>query len=483
MPVNILMPALSPTMEKGNLAKWLKKEGDKVKPGDVIAEIETDKATMEYEAIDEGTLAKIVVPEGTQDVPVNQLIAVLAEEGEDVKAAAANAGKAAVPSKPGATAAKIAGSGTPSPQPSPQRGEGVTPRPSPQTGTSMQRREEEHHSLPQTQAAPSPRGGEGGGEGARTIGIGGNRIFSSPLARRLAKEAGVDLARIQGSGPHGRVIARDVEAAKSGKGLVRPAPALTPSPPPVAVAAPSDDKIRALFEPGSYDVIPHDNIRRVIARRLVEAKLTIPHFYLTLDCNIGTLLAAREQINAAAPKDKDGKPAYKISVNDFAIKALALALRRVPDANVTWTEGAMLKHKHSDIGVAVSIPGGLITPVVRRAETKSLSVVSNEMRDFAARARARKLKPEEYQGGTSAVSNLGIYGIRDFAAVINPPHATILAVGAGEERAVARNGKIEAQWMMSVTLSTDHRAVDGALGAQLLGAFKALIENPMLMLV
>ena len=221
----------------------------------------------------------------------------------------------------------------------------------------------------------------------------------------------------------------------------------------------------------------------MIARRLVEAKLTIPHFYLTLDCNIGTLLAARDEINAAAPKDKDGKPAYKISVNDFAIKALALALQRVPDANVTWTEGAMLKHKQSDIGVAVSIPGGLITPVVRRAQAKSLSDISNEMKDYAARARARKLRPEEYQGGTSAVSNLGMYGIKEFAAIINPPHATILAVGAGQERAVVRNGKIEVQWMMSVTLSTDHRAVDGALGAQLLGAFKALVENPMLMIV
>ena len=321
--------------------------------------------------------------------------------------------------------------------------------------------------------------GEGGPAGSAP----GNRVFSSPLARRLAREAGIELARIQGSGPHGRVIARDVEAAKSGRGLAGPAPAPASAPPSaaLAVAAPSDEKIRALFAPGSYDVIPHDNMRKVIARRLVEAKLTIPHFYLTLDCNIGTLIAAREEINAAAPKDKDGKPAYKISVNDFAIKALALALQRVPDANVTWTEAAMLRHRDSDIGVAVSIPGGLITPVVRRAQTKSLSVISNEMKDFAARA--RRLKPEEYQGGTSAVSNLGMYGIKEFAAVINPPHATILAVGAGEERAVVRSGKIEAQWMMSVTLSTDHRAVDGALGAQLLGAFKALIENPMLMIV
>jgi pyruvate dehydrogenase E2 component (dihydrolipoamide acetyltransferase) len=310
-----------------------------------------------------------------------------------------------------------------------------------------------------------------------------NRVFASPLARRLGKEAGIELGRIQGSGPHGRIIARDIEAAKAGKGLVTPAPA-APAPAPMpAVAAPADERIRALFEAGSYDVVPHDNMRRVIARRLVEAKLTIPHFYLTLDCNIGKLLAAREEINALAPKDKEGKPAYKLSVNDFVIKALALALQRVPEANVTWTEGAMLKHKRSDIGVAVSIPGGLITPVVRHAEAKSLSVISNEMKDFAARARARRLKPEEYQGGTSAVSNLGMYGIKDFAAVINPPHATILAVGAGEERAVVRDGKIEAQWMMSVTLSTDHRAVDGALGAQLLGAFKALIENPVLMVV
>jgi pyruvate dehydrogenase E2 component (dihydrolipoamide acetyltransferase) len=464
MPVNILMPALSPTMEKGNLTKWLKKEGDKVKPGDVIAEIETDKATMEYEAIDEGTLAKIVVPEGTQDVPVNQLIAVLAEEGEDVKAAAAAAAKGAPAAKPGDAAPKAA-SAAPAPQSAPQARPGATPGP-----------------LPQTQAVSQARAQQGppmrvNGDGARTAGA--NRVFSSPLARRLAKEAGIDLARIQGSGPHGRVIARDVEAAKSGKGLAAPAAAAAAP----AVHAPSDDAIRALFESGSYEAVPHDNIRKVIARRLTEAKLTIPHFYLTLDCNIDKLLTAREQINAAAPKDKDGKPAYKISVNDFVIKALALALQRVPDANVTWTESAMLKHAHSDIGVAVSIPGGLITPVVRRAETKSLSVISNEMRDFATRARARKLAPHEYQGGTSAVSNLGMYGIKEFYAIINPPHATILSVGAGEERAVVRDGKIEAAHMMTVGLATDHRAVDGALGAVLLGAFKALIENPVLMVV
>jgi pyruvate dehydrogenase E2 component (dihydrolipoamide acetyltransferase) len=469
MPVNILMPALSPTMEKGNLAKWFKKEGDKVKPGDVIAEIETDKATMEYEAIDEGTLAKIVVPEGTQDVPVKALIAVLAEEGEDVKAAAASAGKSApalkpAPPKPAAAA-----------PPPPSTGAAASARPAPAPPPAAKPSEAPRAAAQATQA-PAARRGDGEGMGlART-----NRVFSSPLARRLAKEAGIDLARIQGSGPHGRVIARDVEAAKSGRGLVAPAAAPAAAFP---VQAPADEKIVALFEPGSYEAVSHDNVRKVIARRLLEAKLTIPHFYLTLECNIGKLVAAREEINAAAPKDKDGKAAYKISVNDFVIKALALALQRVPDANVTWTEGAMLRHKHSDIGVAVSIPGGLITPVVRQAEQKSLSVISNEMKDFAARARARKLAPHEYQGGTSAVSNLGMYGIKEFYAIINPPHATILSVGAGEERAIVRNGKIEAAHMMTVGLATDHRAVDGALGAVLLDAFKALIENPVMMVV
>jgi pyruvate dehydrogenase E2 component (dihydrolipoamide acetyltransferase) len=450
MPVNILMPALSPTMEKGNLAKWLKKEGDAVKAGDVIAEIETDKATMEYESIDDGVLAKIVVPEGSQDVPVNQLIAVLAQEGEDPKAAASAAGKGAAPAAaPKPTTAAPAAKTEPKPEPA-ARPPAATTAPS----------------APAAAPASAPAHGA-------------NRIFASPLARRLAKTANIELGRIRGSGPHGRIIARDVEAARSGQGLA-PAAAAAGS---FALPVPSDEKIRALFEPGSYDIIPHDNIRKVIARRLVEAKLTIPHFYLTLDCNIGKLLAAREEINAAAPKDKDGKPAYKLSVNDFVIKALALALQRIPDANVTWTESGMLRHHRSDIGVAVAIPGGLITPVVRHADAKSLSTISNEMKDYASRARARKLKPEEYQGGSSAVSNLGMYGIKDFAAVINPPHATILAVGVGEERAIVRDGKIEAAWMMSVTLSTDHRAVDGALGSELLGAFKALIENPVTMVV
>jgi pyruvate dehydrogenase E2 component (dihydrolipoyllysine-residue acetyltransferase) len=475
MPINILMPALSPTMEKGNLAKWLKKEGDPVKAGDIIAEIETDKATMEVEAADEGVLAKIVVPEGTADVPVNQLIAVLAGEGEDVKAAAAGA-KAAAPSPapapkptPAAEAAPKPAS-APSPQPSPQRGEGAPPSSPPPAAASA--------GSPQT--AP--------GEGARVDlrRMDGGRIFSSPLARRLAREAGIDIGRIQGTGPRGRVVARDIEAAKSGKGLRAPGAPAAPSAiaaAPIAARAPSDDKIRALFEPDSYEVVPHDNMRKIIAQRLTESKLTIPHFYLTVDCTIDKLLSAREEINTTAPKDKDGKPAYKISVNDFVIKALALALQRVPEANVTWTESAMLKHKHSDVGVAVAIKGGLITPVVRKAEQKSLSAISNEMKDFAARARARRLAPHEYQGGSTAVSNLGMYGIKDFYAVINPPHATILSVGAGEARPVVRGGKIEAAQIMTVGLSTDHRAVDGALGAELLAAFKGLIENPVMMLV
>jgi pyruvate dehydrogenase E2 component (dihydrolipoamide acetyltransferase) len=448
MPTNILMPALSPTMEKGNLAKWLKKEGDKVKSGDVIAEIETDKATMEVEAVDEGTLAKIVVPEGTADVPVNQVIAVLAGDGEDVK-----------------TAASGATSSAPAPKAEAPKTEARPAAAAPQPA--------------QASAAPAPKA-----EAPKANGHA--RIFSSPLARRLARESGIDISRVQGTGPHGRVVARDIEAAQKGKGLKAPgaAPIAAAAPAPmIAPAGASDQQIRALYEDGSYEVVPHDNMRRTIAQRLTASTQTIPHFYLTMDCNIGKLTAAREEINAAAPKDKDGKPAYKLSVNDFVIKALALALQRIPDANVSWTEAGMLKHKHSDIGVAVAMPGGLITPIIRNAETKSLSVISNEMKDFAARARARKLKPHEYQGGTTSVSNLGMYGIKDFTAVINPPHATILAVGTGEERAIVKNGKIEAATIMSVTLSCDHRAVDGALGAELIGAFKTLIENPVMMLV
>ena len=450
MPTNILMPALSPTMEKGNLARWLKKEGDQIKSGDVIAEIETDKATMEYEAVEDGTLAKIVVPEGTQDVAVNSVIAVLAGEGEDVKAAA-SAAKTASPQK--AAEKKSDGSSTAA-QPSPQKAEAAAIAP-PRAQPSQT-----------IEAAPPARG---------------NRVFSSPLARRLAKEASVDLNRVQGSGPHGRIIARDIEQAKTGKGLR--APGVAPAGGAVIAPAMSDAQVRALYEDGSYELIPHDNMRRTIAQRLTASIQTIPHFYETMDCDIGRLTAAREEINAAAPKTKDGKPAYKLSVNDFVIKALALALQRVPDANVSWTEAGLLKHKHSDIGVAVALPGGLITPIVRHAESKSLSAISNEMRDLAARARERKLKPNEYQGGTSSVSNLGMYGIKDFTAVINPPQSSILAVGAGEERAVVRSGQLAIATIMSATLSCDHRAIDGALGAELIREFKALIENPVMMVV
>jgi pyruvate dehydrogenase E2 component (dihydrolipoamide acetyltransferase) len=474
MPINILMPAMSPTMEKGNLSKWLKKEGDAVKTGDVIAEIETDKATMEYEAVDDGVMAKIVVPEGTNDVAVNQLIAVMAQEGEDVKAAAAGAGQGPAPT-----------ARTPSPPPSPPRGEGAAQQAAAPATSAPAAKEAKTSPPPQAPRAPSPQRGEGGGEGVRAnghgAGSGTNRIFSSPLARRLAKDANIELNRIQGTGPHGRVIARDVEAAKSGQGLR--APAAAPAGAPLVAPSMSDQQIRALYDDGSYDFVPHDGMRRTIAQRLTASVQTIPHFYLTIDCDIGKLLEAREEINAAAPKDKDGKPAYKLSVNDFVIKALALALQRVPEANVSWTDAGMLKHKHSDVGVAVAMPNGLITPIIRNAETKSLSAISNEMKELAGRARARKLKPHEYQGGTTSVSNLGMYGIKDFTAVINPPQSTILAVGTGEERAVVRNGKIEAAHIMSVTMSCDHRAVDGALGAVLIGAFRALIENPVMMLV
>jgi len=457
MPINILMPALSPTMEKGNLAKWLKKEGDKVKAGDILAEIETDKATMEYEAIDEGVIAKILVPEGTADIAVNAPIAVLVAEGEDAKVVA----------MPSAVPTKSTASDGPRPAP-------ATP-PSPKTGRDL--------------ASPDPHPSRSSGRVAGASEPGGalaanghaGRTFASPLARRLAKAGNLDLSRIVGTGPHGRIVARDVAAAKSGGAALRaPAPA---APGTAPVQAPSDDRIRALFEPGSFEVVPHDNMRRIIAQRLVLAKQTIPHFYLTVSCTIDKLLSAREDINVTAPNGPDGKPAWKLSVNDFVIKAMALALAKVPDANVTWTETGMLKHRHADIGVAVAIPGGLITPVIRKAETKSLTAISREMKDYAARARARKLKPEEYQGGSTAISNLGMYGIEEFAAVINPPHATILAVGAGEQRAVVRDGKLAVATQMKVTMSTDHRAVDGALGAELIGAFKTYIESPTAMLV
>ncbi|WP_018181593.1 pyruvate dehydrogenase complex dihydrolipoamide acetyltransferase [Kaistia granuli] len=447
MPINILMPALSPTMEEGNLAKWNVKEGDKVKAGDVIAEIETDKATMEVESIDEGTVGQIVVPEGAQGVKVNALIAVLLAEGEDKSAIGSAAPAAAAPAPAAAPAAAPAPAAS-----APAAAPAAAPAPA---------------------AVPAASSGE--------------RVFASPLARRLAREAGIDVSKVTGTGPHGRVVQADIEAAKKG-GVAKAAPAAAAPAPAAATAAPAhagptDAQTLKLFAEGSYDLVPHDNMRKTIARRLTESKQNVPHFYVTVDTELDALLALREQINGAAPKDADGKPAYKISVNDMVIKAMALALKKVPGANASWTDGGMLVHKVVDVGVAVSIPGGLITPVVRNAEIKSLSAISNEMKDLAKRARERKLKPEEYQGGTTSVSNLGMFGVKDFAAIINPPHATILAVGAGIQQPVVRNGEIKIATVMSVTLSTDHRVVDGALGAELLQAFKGFIEKPMAMLV
>jgi pyruvate dehydrogenase E2 component (dihydrolipoamide acetyltransferase) len=439
MPINITMPALSPTMEEGNLAKWLVKEGDTVKSGDVIAEIETDKATMEVEAVDEGTVAKIVVPAGTEGVKVNTLIASAAAAGggsapkAEAKAPEAKAEAPKEAEKPAAAAAPDAAAS----------------------------------------AGPAP---------ARD----GNRVFSSPLARRIAKEAGIDISAVSGSGPHGRVVKSDVEKAAASGGA-KPAAAAAPA--AAASAAPaaapkgmSEEAVLKLFEQGSYELVPHDGMRKTIAKRLQESKQTIPHFYVSVDVELDALLALRAQLNDSAPRKED-KPAYKLSVNDMVIKAMALALRDVPDANVSWTDSNMVKHKHADVGVAVSIPGGLITPIIRKAETKTLSTISNEMKDLGKRAKERKLKPEEYQGGTTAVSNMGMMGVSNFAAVVNPPHATILAVGAGTERVVVKKGEMVIVNAMTVTLSTDHRCVDGALGAELLGAFKRYIENPMGMLV
>jgi pyruvate dehydrogenase E2 component (dihydrolipoamide acetyltransferase) len=446
MPIDITMPALSPTMEEGKLAKWHVKEGDTVSSGDVIAEIETDKATMEVEAVDEGKIGKILVAEGSEGVKVNAVIAVLLQEGESLDAASAAPKAEAPKAAPAAEAPKAA----------------ATPAPAPTANVNT------GSSAPGS-AAKAPAKAEGG------------RVFASPLAKRLAKEAGLDVSAIAGSGPKGRVVKADVEAAKSGNGATKPAAGA-----PAAAAAPatgmSKNQVMALYEEGSYEVVPNDGMRKVVAARLTESKQTVPHFYLTLDCKIDALMAAREQINSAAPKGKDGKPGYKLSVNDFVMKAWAVALQRVPAANATWAGDSILYHKRSDVAVAVSVPGGLFTPVVKSCDTKTLREISEEVKDLAARAKSKKLAPHEYQGGASSVSNLGMFGIKHFAAVINPPHGTILAVGAGEERVYPENGQIKIGQFMTVTLSCDHRAVDGALGAELLGVFKGLIENPVMML-
>jgi pyruvate dehydrogenase E2 component (dihydrolipoamide acetyltransferase) len=462
MPTDILMPALSPTMEEGKLAKWLVSEGQQVKPGDIIAEIETDKATMEVEAVDEGKVSKLLVPEGTEGVKVNTPIATLLLEGETAGAAPA---KAPAPPQPASAPPR----GTPAPAAAAGAG----------TGKSVPRAASPAASA--AAAAPVPVKAPPRAATAER----GQRVFASPLARRLAKELGLDVAKLNGSGPRGRVVRRDVEAQlKSREAQPKAGTAVAPMPPAAAIAAlqpMADDKILALYDPGSYEIVPHDGMRRIIAQRLTLSKQTIPHFYLTVECRIDELLRARESMNRAAPKD--GPRAYKLSVNDFAIKALALALAQVPAANVTWTDGGMMRHKYSDVGVAVAVAGGLFTPVIRHAELKSLSEISNEMRDLAERARKRRLAPHEYQGGTTSISNLGMYGIKSFEAVINPPHATILAIGAGTKSPIVVGDKVDVGTLVSCTLSGDHRAVDGAVGAELLNAFKTLIEDPVRMLV
>ena len=445
MPTNILMPALSPTMTEGRLAKWLKKEGDEVKAGDVIAEIETDKATMEVEAVDEGKLQKILVPAGTDGVAVNAPIAVLLGEGEDPSAAPppAPAPKAPVPAKPPAPAA------APTP---------AAPAPKP--------------AQPAPTAAPAPM------PLAK-----GERVFASPLARRIAVDAGVDLKSVAGSGPHGRIVRADVEAAKSRGPVARPAAAPPgPAPAPAAgMAAAPALSAAAVAGNIAHHLVPHTNIRRVIARRITEAKQQIPHFYLTLDCEIDALLKLRADLNAKAPEKGDG--AYRLSVNDFVIRASAAALRKVPAANAAWSDEGLVMFDAVDISVAVAIPGGLITPIIRNADIKGLAAISNEMKALAAKAREGKLKLEEFQGGTFSISNLGMFGIKDFAAVINPPQGCILAVGAGEQRPVVKAGALAIATVMSVTLSVDHRVVDGAVGAEFLAAFKKLIEDPITLLL
>lgn len=467
MPIDITMPALSPTMEEGKLAKWHVKEGDSVSSGDVIAEIETDKATMEVEAVDEGKIGKILVAEGSEGVKVNTVIAVLLQDGEEASAMGAGAAKPA--EAPEAEAAKE--------EPRAETAKGDAGTLQYDKGTSTTSTDPVNAKSPSSNAPPTSAAAPSKSEGGK--------VFASPLARRLAKEAGIDVSAISGSGPKGRVVKSDVEAAKSGKTPLKAATSAPAGAPAAGGAAPtgmSKAQVIALYEEGSYELVPNDGMRKVVAARLTESKQTVPHFYLTLDCKIDALMAAREQINAAAPKSKDGKPGYKLSVNDFVMKAWAVALQRVPAANATWAGDSILYHKRSDVAVAVSVPGGLFTPVVKSCDTKSLRDISEEVKDLATRARNKKLAPHEYQGGASSVSNLGMFGIKTFSAVINPPHGTILAVGAGEERVYPENGQIKIGQFMTVTLSCDHRAVDGALGAEVLGVFKGLIENPVMML-
>jgi len=475
MPINILMPALSPTMTEGTLAKWHAKEGGTVKAGDVLAEIETDKATMEVEAVDEGTLGRIYVSEGTEGVPVNQVIAVLLEEGES-----ADVLPAAAPDGPKAAA----GDGKAAPQePAPPQGGSATATPLAAriaaqanldlfgvAGSGPQGRIVKADV--EAALAGSTTSGPRAGDGADRSG----RITVSPLARKMAQQAALDLSRVQGSGPEGRIVKRDIEAALEAGTAKMATPPMAPSgAPAAATAGPSARKLADMLGM-EYEVQSLSNMRRTIARRLTEAKQQVPHFYLTVDCEIDELLRVRKQINERFTD-------LKISVNDFVIRAVALALKEVPTANASYDESGLLFYKHADVSVAVATPNGLITPIVKRAETKGLAAISQEMKDLATRARDGKLKPEEYQGGTFSVSNLGMYGVREFAAIINPPQGCILAVGAGEQRAVVRNGGLVVATVMSCTLSVDHRVVDGAVGAEFLAAFKKYVEYPPGMLL
>ena len=439
MATEILMPALSPTMEEGTLAKWLVKEGDTVSSGDILAEIETDKATMEFEAVDEGVIAKILIAEGTEGVKVNQPIAVLAEEGEGLQEAAAMATSDA-PAKPDAAPKAADEAPAPAPAPSSEK--------------------------PAAKAPPAPQAD-------------GKRIFASPLARRIAADKGLDLSQISGSGPHGRIVKADVEGATAApKAAAAPAAAGAPAAAAAAPAGPSAETVLKMYADREFEEVKLDGMRKTIAARLTEAKQTIPHFYLRRDVKLDALMKLRAELN----HQLTGR-GVKLSVNDFIIKACALALQEVPDANAVWAGDRILKLKPSDVAVAVAIDGGLFTPVLRDAHQKSLSALSTEMKDLAGRAKDRKLAPHEYQGGSFAISNLGMFGIDNFDAVINPPHGSILAVGAGVKKPVVNDaGEIEVATVMSMTLSVDHRVIDGALGAQFLKSVVEALENPMLML-
>jgi pyruvate dehydrogenase E2 component (dihydrolipoamide acetyltransferase) len=442
--MDVLMPQLGETVAEGKITKWFKSAGDAVKPGDNLFEIETDKVSMEVPSTSAGVLAEIRVGAG-EVAPVGAVVAVIA--GQAGATASPQAAATGAPPKTPVAPARIATA--------PATPAAVSARP---LSAPVKLDPFFEVRTPERNFGPAKL-------------TGGNHI--TPLARRLASEAGIDLARVTGSGPHGRIVARDIETA--GAAAKHAAP---------AAAGASAEQVKALYRDTPFEEVPLDGMRRTIAARLMQAKQTIPHFYLTADLEIGRFLALREEANAAAPKDKDGRTSFKLSVNDLVIKAWAAALQRVPAANAVWAEDRILRFKQSDIGIAVAIEGGLLTPVVRQAETKSLSAISAEVRELAERARAKKLKPNEYQGGASAISNLGMYGIREFAAIINPPHATILAVGAARRQAVeTKEGGVAFASMMTVTLSCDHRVVDGALGAELIAALRGFVEQPVTMLV